>query len=212
MIRPRARIILGTGVKLLITVFVLILTVLLAVSVWVRRQIAGQLYDDVHVCPPRDVAIVLGASVLRSGKPSPVVEARLAAALALLRGKQARRILVSGDHKPDEYDEVNSMKRWLVRAGVPAEAVLVDRAGLRTFDSMERAVRVFGVKSAIVCTQSFHLPRAVYLARRAGIDAVGLRAGGGLFETGLRDLFRESLATVRAVIDARKLDAPRNTP
>src|SRR5688572_9752409 len=180
MIRPRARIVLGMGLKLLVTVFVLILTVLVAVSIWVRREIAGHLYDEVHVCPPREVAIVPGASVHRSGKPSPVVEARLAAALALLRGKQARKILVSGDHRQGEYDEVESMKRWLVRAGVPATAILVDRAGLRTFDSMERAARVFGVKSAVVCTQGFHLLRAVFLARRAGIDAVGLRTGGGL--------------------------------
>jgi SanA protein len=204
MLRPRARL-LGLGLKLLLTGFVLTIAVLLTASLWVRRQTAGHLYQDLALCPPRDVAIVLGASVHRSGKPSPVVEARLAAALALLRGKQASKILVSGDHRPDEYDEVQSMKRWLVRAGVPASAVLVDRAGLRTFDSMERAARVFGVKSAVVCTQSFHLPRAVFLARRAGIDAVGLRTGGGLVETGLRDLLRESLATVRAVLDARKL-------
>ena len=204
MPRPRARI-LAIGLKVLLTAFFLTAAVLLAVSVWVRRQTAGQLYDDVVLCPPRDVAIVLGASVYRSGKPSPVVEARLAAALALLRSRQASRILVSGDHRPDEYDEVQAMKRWLVRAGIPPEKILVDVAGLRTFDSMERAARVFGVKSAVVCTQSFHLPRAVFLARRAGIDAVGLRAGGGLFETGLRDLLRESLATVRAVLDARRL-------
>lgn len=204
MPRPRARI-LAIGLKVLLTAFFLTAAVLLTVSVWVRRQTAGRLYDDVVLCPPRDVAIVLGASVYRSGKPSPVVEARLAAALALLRSRQASRILVSGDHRPDEYDEVQAMKRWLVRAGVPAEKILVDVAGLRTFDSMERAARVFGVKSAVVCTQSFHLPRAVFLARRAGIDAVGLRAGGGLFETGLRDLLRESLATVRAVLDARRL-------
>ena len=193
------------GLRLLLGGFFLIVTVLLTGSLWVRREAAGHLYDQVALVPPRDVAIVLGASVHRSGKPSPAVEARLAAALALLQSKQARKILVSGDHRPDEYDEVQAMKRWLVRAGVPADQVMVDRAGLRTFDSMERAARVFSVRSAVVCTQSFHLPRAVFLARRAGIDAVGLRTGGGLFSSGLRDLLRESLATVRALFDAQFL-------
>jgi SanA protein len=194
-----------TGLRILLGGFFLVLAVLLAGSFWVRRETAGYLYQQAILVPPRDVAIVLGASVHRSGKPSPVVEARLAAALALMRGKQARKILVSGDHRPDEYDEVQAMKRWLVRAGVSPDLVIVDRAGLRTFDSMERAARVFSVRSAVVCTQSFHLPRAVFLARRAGIDAVGLRTGGGLVETGLRDLLRESLATMRALFDARLL-------
>jgi SanA protein len=200
--RPR---VIRTGLRILLGGFFAILAVLLAGSFWVRREAAGHLYEQVSLVPPREVAIVLGASVHRSGKPSPVVEARLAAALALVRGKQARKILVSGDHRPDEYDEVQAMKRWLVRAGVSPDLVMVDRAGLRTFDSMERAARVFSVKSAVVCTQSFHLPRAVFLARRAGIDAIGLRTGGGLVETGLRDLLRESLATVRALFDAQLL-------
>jgi SanA protein len=113
---------------------------------------------------------------------------------------------VSGDHRPDVYDEVEAMRRWLLKAGVPSDRVLVDRAGLRTFDSMVRAAAVFRVKRAVVCTQAFHLPRAVFLARRAGIDAVGLRAGD---EGGVRDVVREGLATVRALVDVRLLRGPR---
>lgn len=194
-----------TGLRILVGLFFVVVAVLLAGAFWVRREVAPFLYDQPGLVPPREVAIVLGASVYRSGKPSPVVEARLAAALALVKGKQARSILVSGDHRPDEYDEVQAMKRWLLRAGIPAELVRVDREGLRTFDSMERAARVFAVRSAVVCTQSYHLPRAVFLARRAGIDAIGLRTGGSLADTGLRDLLRESLATIRALLDAQLL-------
>jgi SanA protein len=201
---PRSRLRLG----LLIGggVLCLLAGTLLAANLWVRGQAGAFLYQQPGALPPREVALVLGGSVHRSGKPSPMVEARLAAALSLLRGNQVRRILVSGDHRPDEYDEAESMQRWLLRAGAPPDALLLDRAGLRTFDSIERAARVFRVRSAVVCTQAFHLPRAVYLARKAGIDAVGLRTGGGLAETGMRDLFRESLATVLALVDARSLD------
>jgi SanA protein len=179
-------------------------------ALWVRHRVAGELYRHAAELPPRDVAIVLGASVYRSGRPSPVVESRLAAALELLRAGKIRRILVSGDHRPEIYDEADAMARWLLRAGVPPDHLQLDRAGARTWDSMMRAAQVFGVKSAVVCTQAFHLPRATYLARSAGIDAVGLEVGSGLGETGWRDLLRESLATVRALIDVQR--APRARP
>ena len=175
--------------------------VLAGASLWVRRDTAGYLYDQAALLPPRQVALVLGASMYRSGKPSPAAEARLAAALALLKQNRVQKILVSGDHQPTEYDEAEAMQRWLIKAGAPADAILLDRGGRRTFDSMERAVRLFQVREAVVCTQAFHLPRAVFLARRAGIDAVGLRTGGGLFATGLWDRVRESFATIRAVLD-----------
>jgi SanA protein len=159
--------------------------------------------------PARDVGIVLGASVYRSGRPSPAVEDRLAAALELWRAGKIRRILVSGDHRPDVYDEADAMGRWLLRAGVAPEHLALDRAGARTWDSMVRAASVFDVKSAVVCTQAFHLPRATFLARRAGIDAVGLEVGGGVADAAWRDLLRESFATVRAVLDVKIAGARR---
>jgi SanA protein len=189
---------------LLLTLLPLLLLVVLLVgaSLWVRRDTDGYLYDQAAQLPTRQVALVLGASMHRSGKPSPAAEARLAAALALLKQNRVQKILVSGDHQPTEYDEAEAMQRWLVKAGAPPETILLDRGGRRTFDSMERAVRLFQVREAVVCTQAFHLPRAVFLARRAGIDAVGLRTGGGLFAASLWDRLRESLATIRAVLDA----------
>jgi SanA protein len=180
----------------------LLVVLLVGASLWVRRDTDGYLYDQAAQLPTRQVALVLGASMHRSGKPSPAAEARLAAALALLKQNRVQKILVSGDHQPTEYDEAEAMQRWLVKAGAPPETILLDRGGRRTFDSMERAVRLFHVREAVVCTQAFHLPRAVFLARRAGIDAVGLRTGGGLFAASLWDRLRESLATIRAVLDA----------
>jgi SanA protein len=191
--------------RLVFTLLVVGLLVLGAAAVWVRFATAGYLYDDPKLIPPREVALVLGASVFRSGKPSPVVEDRLRAGRALLEAGKVSRILVSGDHQPDVYDEAEAMRAWLRKEGIPDAQIAIDKAGLRTYDSVVRAHAQFGARSVIVCTQAFHLPRAVYLARKAGIDAVGLRAGGGLVASGVYNLARESLATVRGVIEAQFL-------
>jgi len=99
-------------------------------ALWVRHQVQGRLYRHAAELPARDVAIVLGASVYRSGRPSPVVESRLAAALELLRAGKIHRILVSGDHRPEVYDEAEAMGRWLLRAGVAPQDLALDRAGI----------------------------------------------------------------------------------
>jgi SanA protein len=188
------------------------LVILAGAGLWVRFSTAGYLYDDARAVPSREVALVLGASVFRSGKPSPVVEDRLRACRALLEAGKVSRILVSGDHQPDQYDEVEAMRAWLRRDGVPEAKIVIDKGGQRTFDSVVRAEALFGARSVIVCTQAFHLPRAVYLARRAGIDAVGLKTGGGLSAAGLYNLGRESLATVRGVIEAMFLHPATQVP
>lgn len=192
------------AVKFAFGVLLLGLAVLTGTALFVRFVTAGYLYDELGALPAHDVALVPGASVFRSGKPSPVVEARLRAAQSLLANGKVDKILVSGTRHGD-YDEADAMRTWLVRAGVDEGKIAIDQAGLRTLDSVVRASSLFGVKRLIVCTQAFHLPRAVFLARRAGIDAIGLKAGGSLAETGFYDLARESLATVRALIDARRL-------
>ena len=101
-----------------------------------------------------------------------------------------------------EYDEPNAMRRWLVDRGVPDEHVFMDHAGLRTLDTMERAAKVFLVRSAIVCTQQFHLHRAVFLAQRAGIDAVGVRADRRRYLNRRRDALREFVAKSVAFLDS----------
>ncbi|HEY0714970.1 MAG TPA: ElyC/SanA/YdcF family protein [Polyangia bacterium] len=201
----RVRLLLRLLLKLAIAAVVMVV----AAALWVRYVTAGHLYDQLALEPNRQVALVLGASVFRSGKPSPVVEARLRAARELLEAGKVQTILVSGDHKPDDYDEADAMRAWLIRAGVPPAKIAIDHGGLRTLDSVVRAGSLFGVRGMVVCTQAFHLPRAVFLARQAGIDAVGLKVGANLGSTGGYDLTRESLATVRAVFDAQFLSPVR---
>ncbi len=172
-----------------------------AASAFVTSRAASRVYAHVDAVPRRAVAIVPGARVHADGTPSAVLEDRLIAARALFEANRVDRILVSGDHAKDTYDEVNAMHRWLVTHGVPESAIYLDHAGLRTLDTMTRASRMFGVRDAIVCTQAFHMARALFLAEAAGIDAVGLVADRGVYPGRRVDAARELIARSRAVLD-----------
>lgn len=125
---------------------------------------------------PAQVALVLGAGVWDDGTPSAVLMDRLQVALQLYEAGKVQKILCTGDHGDAGYDEVNAMRLYLEKKGVPTEDIFMDHAGFDTYDSMYRARDVFGVRSALVVTQAFHLPRALFLAQRMGIQAQGVSA------------------------------------
>ncbi|HLL65957.1 MAG TPA: ElyC/SanA/YdcF family protein [Micromonosporaceae bacterium] len=140
---------------------------------WVRTAAQPYLYSEDAV-PAAPVALVLGTQVDPGGVPSPFLAARLAIAQRLFVAGRVQAILVSGDHGRWEYDEPDAMRRWLVEHGVPQGRIVLDHAGFDTYDSCARAGRIFGVRRAVVVTQTYHLPRAVTLCRRLGVDAVGV--------------------------------------
>jgi vancomycin permeability regulator SanA len=169
---------------------------------WVRSSAGGHIFTEETV-PEAPVALVLGAQVQADGNPSAFLAARLDIARRLLAAGKVKVILVSGDHMHWEYDEPGAMQAWLVDHGVPAGRVVLDYAGFDTYDSCARADRIFGVKQAIVVTQTYHLPRAVTLCRRLGIDATGV---GDDSVKAFRDPWRASStrehgACVKAVYD-----------
>ena len=151
------------------------LAVLVAVGCarWIRSGADGHIYDLASV-PAAPVALVLGARVNADGQPSAFLAARLEIARRLLTDGKIKAILVSGDHGEWAYDEPGAMRAWLVARGVPADRVIQDHAGFDTYDSCVRAKKIFGVRQAIVVTQQFHLPRAVTLCRKQGIEATGV--------------------------------------
>lgn len=171
-------------------------------NLWVDLYAGPHLFDDPGSVPTREVALVPGCRVYPDGTPSPALADRLATARELYLQGRVEKILVSGDHRAPEYDETNAMWRWLTERDVPSSDVYLDHAGLRTLDTMQRAARVFGVTGAVVCTQEFHLPRAVFLARRAGIDAVGLRADRRTYRKWARDRVREFFAKSVSLVDS----------
>ncbi len=121
-----------------------------------------------------DAILVLGARVWNNGSPSGILEDRLITGIAAYEANASKRLLMSGDHGRDDYDEVNAMKDYAVDAGVPAGAVFMDHAGFSTYESLYRARDVFQVKTVLIVTQQYHLYRALYVARALGLDAYGI--------------------------------------
>ena len=154
--------------------------VLLAVALpaaWVYLDGQRGIYDDPDRVPAAPVAIVFGAGLSPDGSPSPMLADRVDAAVRLYRDGKVRRLLMTGDNSTAGYNEVAAMKQRAVDQGVPPSLVNLDYAGFRTYDSCYRARAIFGVEKAILVTQRYHLPRALFLARSFGIEAVGLAAG-----------------------------------
>lgn len=155
---------------------------------------------DLSRLPHAQVALVLGAFVEPDGHMSQMLADRVQRAIELWRAGKVQRILVSGDNHTFSYDEPDTMRRALQAAGVPGSDIFTDHAGFDTWASMVRARKVFGVRSAIVVTQGFHMPRALYLAKQAGLEAHGLTADlHGYGHQGELSSLREVLARVKAV-------------
>lgn len=127
-----------------------------------------------------DCILVLGCGVI-DGSPSVMLADRLNKAVELYSLGVAPKILMSGDHGTEQYDEVNVMREYAVNAGVPEEDIFMDHAGFSTYESMRRASVIFGCERIVVVTQRYHLYRAMYDAERSGIDAYGCIADGHTF-------------------------------
>lgn len=121
-----------------------------------------------------DCIVVLGCLVRPSGKPSDMLADRLRRGVELYDSGAAPKILMSGDHGQDEYNEVQTMKQYALDAGINSEDIFMDHAGFCTYDSIYRAKEVFKAKKIIIVTQEYHLYRALLIARKLGIEAYGV--------------------------------------
>lgn len=157
---------------------------------------------DAGNAPDADAVMILGALVYKNGSPSYVLKDRLDYGYELYSLGKAKKILVSGDHGTKGYDEVNSMKEYLMQKGVPREDIFMDHAGFNTYDSMYRAREIFGIKKLLISTQQFHMSRSIYIARRLGIDAYGYASEDKPYYNMKYLNFRESFARVKAFLDA----------
>ncbi|MGI6751665.1 MAG: SanA/YdcF family protein [Anaerovoracaceae bacterium] len=144
-----------------------------------------------------DCILVLGAGVW-GDRPSPMLEDRLLRGIQLYNNGISDRIVVSGDHGREGYDEVNVMKRYAVAEGVPSNHIFMDHAGFTTYDSIYRLRDIFQAKKVIIVTQEYHLYRALYIARSLGLDAYGVSSDPRLYAgQGMRNM-REAMARVKA--------------
>ena len=146
-----------------------------------------------------DCIIVLGCGVWGE-TPTPLLSDRLDAAIALYNAGTAPKLLMSGDHGRENYNEVAVMRKYAMDRGVPSEDIFMDHAGFSTYESMYRAAEIFGVKRAVVVTQKYHLYRALYDAAAFGIDAKVTVATGHVFASQIIWDMREAAARVKDFI------------
>ena len=153
--------------------------------------------------PSRPVAIVFGAEVKKDGTPSVVLRDRLETAVALYKSGKVEKLLMSGDNRFVDYNEPEAMRRYALGLGIPDTDIVLDYAGRRTYDTCYRAKEIFGVNSAVLVTQRFHLPRALFLCNAFGIDAIGVESENYYYLKRLRFYWniRELLASVQSVGD-----------
>jgi SanA protein len=162
----------------------------------------GKIWDDPAEATHAEVAIVPGAMVNPDGTMSLMLADRVNQAAALYRDGKVDKILVSGDHGQWAYDEPTTMRRALMADGVPARVIYTDHAGFNTNATMRRARDIFGVGSAIIVTQGFHMKRSLYLAKAAGLKANGLTSDlHGYGGQGIKSDVREVLSRTKSVFD-----------
>lgn len=157
----------------------------------------GELIDIQTDGEKYDCILILGAGVRDDGTPSAMLADRLDRGIELYFSGASERILVSGDHGRADYDEVNVMKEYCVKAGVPSEAVFMDHAGFSTYDSVMRAKNVFCCESVLIVSQRYHLYRALYIADGTGLRCAGASADPRRYAGQIKRDVREYLARVK---------------
>ena len=177
--RRHLRIIRRTLVALLVTLLLSAAFVIIADAA-VRKSTASRVVSsgEASAFEDADCILVLGCFVREDGLPSDLLKARTDLGIALYKSGAAPKLLMSGDHGRKDYNEVGTMKREAVEAGIPSSDVFMDHAGFSTYDSIYRARDVFGVRKMMIVSQGYHLYRALYIAEKLGIEAVGVAAEG----------------------------------
>ncbi len=157
--------------------------------------------------PSRPVAIVFGAGLWRDGTPTNVLRDRIDTAAQLYFAGKVQKILMSGDNRFLDYNEPGAMREYALSKAVPPEAIVLDYAGRRTYDTCYRAKAIFGLQEVILVTQSFHLPRAVYTCNALGMEAIGVAADQHDYRLSSQLYWnlRELPATLTAFLDVHLL-------
>lgn len=198
LIRHIARI-LGWGIAALFVVW-------LGCEAAVEIAASGRSFNKIRELPSREAALVLGTSkYVATGGINLHYQYRIDAAVELFKAGKVKKLIVSGNGTEPSYNEPRTMRADLVARGVPADRVILDEAGLRTFDSVVRAATVYGTPDCIVVSQPSHNKRAIFIGRCRGQDIVGWNARSVGLWTDPRTAIRERLARVLAVLDVTVL-------
>ena len=163
--------------KILIVIAVICITLVLSINFYVVEIAKDKMIKDNNYSSLKDVdcILILGAGIW-GDKPSPMLEDRLKEGIKLYKDSIAPKIIMSGDHGREEYDEVNIMKEYAIEQGVPSEDIFMDHAGFSTYESIYRAKEIFDADNIVIVTQEYHLYRALYIADKLDINAYGVNS------------------------------------
>jgi SanA protein len=188
--------------KLLFSLIFLLVVIisLFCINAFIITSSRKQISDDIYKINSAQTGIILGARVYQNQGVSQIVYDRLIKTIELYNRGIITKILISGDHGTKVYDEVNTIKKWLLGHNVPEKDIFMDHAGFNTYDSMYRAKSIFQVNKAIIITQKFHLPRALYIAKSLGIDCQGYTADRVIYKSSNFNDTREFFARIKAFI------------
>ncbi|MFV0407335.1 MAG: vancomycin high temperature exclusion protein [Propioniciclava sp.] len=193
---------LGRAAALMVSIATILGLLVVAPSLWTRFVADGRVLTRAEA-PARDVAIIFGAEMYPSGEPSPYLRARLDLGAALYADGRTKLLVVSGDNSAAHNFEATNMRHYLVAQGIPEEAIVEDGYGLDTYSTCVRAKQVFGVATALLVSQRYHLSRAVSTCQAVGLDAVGVGDVSVKRTSGRWDAFarREIGANVKMIVD-----------
>ncbi|OEE62229.1 membrane permeability protein SanA [Enterovibrio norvegicus FF-454] len=181
--------------------FIISLLSIAAMDLWVSYQAKDRIYDSIAETPARHVGLVLGTSKYIGKTLNPFYTYRIEAAQRLYLNNKVDVLLLSGDNAHRSYNEPWTMKRDMLKAGIPDDRIFLDYAGFRTLDSIVRAKKVFDAGEFTLVTQAFHCERALFIADYYEIDAICLAVPSPKGLAGLKIRAREILARVKAVLD-----------
>ena len=164
-------------IKVGIIIIIIIVLIILLINFYVKNSTKNQIIekDDYSTLKNIDCIIILGAGIW-GDKPSPMLEDRLKEGILLYNNEVSDKIIMSGDHGREEYDEVNNMKKYAIENGIPSENIFMDHAGFSSYESIYRAKEIFNAKKVVIVTQKYHLYRALYIANQLGLEAYGVGA------------------------------------
>ena len=193
------------GSRLLTRIFIvfvlLLLITIIVTDQWVKNSTRNQMYNEVSAVPKRKIGLLLGTSKFVQGHINLYYRYRIEAAYVLYKSGRVEYILVSGDNSKTSYNEPETMRNDLIAMGIPAEKVVMDYAGFRTFDSIVRCGAVFGEDSITIISQAFHNERALFIANHKGINAIGYNAQDVPKNWSWKVAIREKFARVKMLFD-----------
>ena len=191
-------------IKYITIIIAVVIVIILIINFFVKQSTKKQIIKNSEIKKLEDIdcIIVLGAGIWEN-KPSPMLEDRLLEAISLYKNNVSDKIIMSGDHGKEDYDEVNVMKNFAIEKGIPSENIFMDHAGFSSYESIYRAKEIFKAKKIVIVTQKYHLYRSLYIANKLGLEAYGVgsdpRQYVGAFYRELREILARNKDFIKCI-------------